>query len=268
MGKVTKYPHGTFSWMDGQTTHVDEDKAFYNAVLGWEYNDIPMGDGEFYYMATKNGENVAGFGKMQADMQAGGVPSHWNAYIAVDDVDAITEKADELGATVIMPPMDVFDSGRMSVVTDPTGANIAFWQANNHIGASLVNEDGALVWNELLTGDIEKSKKFYANLLDWEYQKMDMESMDYWLIKNNGRMNGGIMGKPQGMEEIPPVWMNYIHVDNLDSAIEKVRANGGKIMGEPVDTGESGPGKMALITAPSGAIFQLIQSTTVDEWVE
>ena len=266
MGKVTKYPHGTFSWIDGQSTDVDADKKFYNAVLGWEYNDIPIGENEYYYMASKNGENVAGFGKMQADMQAAGVPSHWNAYVSVDDVDALTEKAGQLGATVVMPPMDVFDSGRMSVITDPTGANIAFWQANNHIGASLVNEDGALVWNELMTGDVEKAKNFYRDLLGWEYQKMN--GMEYWLIKNNERMNGGMMNKPEEMKDMPPVWINYIHVDDIDTALEKVPANGGQVIGEPMDDSENGPGKMALVTAPSGAMFQLIQSTTVDEWVE
>ncbi len=51
----------------------------------------------------------------------------------------------------MMPAFDIGDAGRMSFITDPTGAAVGLWQANRHIGATLVNETGTLIWNELLT---------------------------------------------------------------------------------------------------------------------
>ncbi|GAB4311182.1 MAG: VOC family protein [Phototrophicales bacterium] len=259
MGKVTKYPHGTFCWMDSQSADVEKDKAFYQAVLGWQAHDIPIGEGQFYTMFQKNGGDVAGLGQAQDAT----IPSHWNAYVSVDDVDAITEKVKDLGGQVMMPPMDVFDNGRMAVITDPTGAALAFWQPKSHIGATLVNEDGALVWNELLTTDPEVAMTFFGKLLGWTFSKI--EEIDYWIIHNNERMNGGIMQLAADWGDLPPHWMNYIHVDELDSVLKKVDANGGHLVHGPVDTSA---GTFAIIASPSGAAFSVIQSNTVDEWVE
>ena len=75
----------------------------------------------------------------------------WNTYIAVDDVDAAVDKVGSAGGQVLMPAFDIGDAGRMAFVADPTGAAVALWQANQHIGATLVNEPGALIWDELIT---------------------------------------------------------------------------------------------------------------------
>lgn len=264
MGKVTKYPHGTFSWLDAVSTDAAKDKAFYQAALEWEVNDVPMGDGEFYTMFHKSGDDVAGLGQMQKELQDAGVPSHWNSYVAVDDVDALTAKVEGLGGKVVAPPFDVFDSGRMSVITDPAGATIAFWQAKSHIGATRVNEHGALVWNELATRNPEAAIKFYGDLMGWTFSKM--EEMDYWLIHNNGRMNGGIMRlSDQFGEDAPSYWMNYLHVDDITAAVEKVKSSGGSIAYGPAETGA---GTFATITSPSGAHISLIQTEGLEEWVE
>jgi hypothetical protein len=50
------------------------------------------------------------------------VPPHWQPYAAVDDPDATTAKAKELGGAVFMDPMDVPKVGRIAVLRDPQGA--------------------------------------------------------------------------------------------------------------------------------------------------
>jgi uncharacterized protein len=55
------------------------------------------------------------------------VPTHWLVYFAVDDVDASLAKAQELGATTILPPMQV-DAGRFSIISDPQGAVLSIIQ--------------------------------------------------------------------------------------------------------------------------------------------
>lgn len=57
------------------------------------------------------------------------VPPHWLAYVGVDDIAASTNKARELGATVLQDVMEVGDYGWLSVIMDPTGATIAMWKA-------------------------------------------------------------------------------------------------------------------------------------------
>jgi predicted enzyme related to lactoylglutathione lyase len=55
----------------------------------------------------------------------GGAPSHWMAYVAVDDVDAKARRVEELGGKVCVPPTDIPNTGRFCVITDPTGATLS-----------------------------------------------------------------------------------------------------------------------------------------------
>ena len=56
------------------------------------------------------------------------IPPHWMSYITVDDLDAMVGKAEALQAEIVVPPQDVNDYGRFSLLKDPTGAHIALWQ--------------------------------------------------------------------------------------------------------------------------------------------
>ena len=65
-----------------------------------------------------------------------GIPTHWNCYITVENVADSTAAAEQLGATVVMPPFDVMGAGRMSVLQDPTGAFIQLWEPLTHAGST------------------------------------------------------------------------------------------------------------------------------------
>ena len=211
MYKVSKYPHGTFSWADCSSTDWAGGKQFYAVVLGWETEDLPTGEGTFYTMFKQDSEHFGAINPMQAEMQAQGVPSHWTNYITVDDVDALVAKVTEFGGTVVAEPFDVFDDGRMMIIQEPTGATVALWQAKNTIGAGLVNTVGAMLWNELLTRDPQKAMDFFNKLLGWEYQQ-DGER-DYLMIVNQGRMNGGILNLDDSMPGVPSHFMAYYNLD-------------------------------------------------------
>lgn len=263
MYKVTKYPHGTFSWADCSTTDWTSGKEFYVAVMGWETEDLPMGEGQFYTMFKQDDENVAAISGMSQEMQDGGMPSMWNNYITVDDVDALVGKVTELGGKIVMSPMDVFEDGRMMVVQDPTGGTVSLWQAKNTIGAGLVNTVGAMLWNELTTPDPQKAMDFFKELLGWEYQRNG--EMDYWMIVNNGRMNGGILKLTEEMGDMPPVWLAYYNVGSLDETLKKVTANGGTIH---VQAEAEGVGKFALIADLQGATVYVMEASNIDTWEE
>ena len=86
-----------------------------------------------------------------------GIPPHWDAYITVDDVDAVTKKAASNGGTIVKEPFDVMDVGRMSVIKDPTGAMFCLWTAKKHIGAGILQEPGSITFNELYTNDVDRA---------------------------------------------------------------------------------------------------------------
>lgn len=265
MYKVNKYPHATFCWGDCMSQDADKAKHFYPAVMGWEFEELQMDENYVYTQFKLEGENVAGMGQMTPDMLSAGIPSNWMNMVSVDDAEVIAAKASALGGTLIMPAMDVFEQGRMAMIQDPAGAVFGIWQPNSHIGAGLVNRPGAMCWNELATRDIEGAQKFYGELFGWTFGTLDESGSDYHMIYNNGRANGGMMLMDEKWGEIPPNWMIYFAVDDLDTAIEKVKANAGSLGSEVIN---ASVGKMAVTVDPAGAHFYLIELLETDPWVE
>jgi predicted enzyme related to lactoylglutathione lyase len=111
-----------FVHVELQTNDVVRAKQFYGALLDWKLEELPP-DGE--YTLIQVGEGVGG-GMMQNPVP--GCPSHWLAYISVADLAATTRRAQELGATLLRDRTEVPGFGWFSVLKDPTGAVVAFWQ--------------------------------------------------------------------------------------------------------------------------------------------
>jgi predicted enzyme related to lactoylglutathione lyase len=237
----TEYPAGTFSWADLSTGDSDKAKAFYGEILGWEFEDMPTGDdmgGMVYSMASLNGKTAAAL--FTGD---GSMPPHWNAYATVDDADAAEAKTKELGGTVIMGAFDVLDVGRQLVVQDPGGAYLSLWEPKTHIGASVVNEPGALCWNHLFSSDLDASREFYTGLLGWGWSDDGTFNVD-------GRMNGSAAPLGPEMQGIPPHWGVFFAVADLEATQAKVGELGGTVVMGPAD---AGPGRFISVLDPTGA---------------
>jgi uncharacterized protein len=248
MGERTSYPPGTFSWVDLNTDDQEGAKAFYGALLGWQYEDIPIGDGAVYSMAKLDGHSVAALGPLQGE----GMPPHWNCYVSVDDADASAARAGELGATLLAEPFDVFEAGRMAAFADPQGAVLSVWQPKQNIGAGLVNVPGALSWNDLLSPDVEASAAFYRGLFGWEITEVEGSEGQYWSIANDGRLNGGLMPLPPGGH---PAWNLYFACEDADATIAQAGELGAKTVMGPIEVPNGA--RFAILSDPSNAVFSV-----------
>jgi predicted enzyme related to lactoylglutathione lyase len=246
MGERDRHEHGTFSWTDLATPDAVASKEFYGGLFPWEYTDSPIPDDGVYVMATIGGKAAAAMFETSERHPA------WASYVTVDDVDAMTAKAGELGATVFAEPFDVMDVGRMSTIQDPTGAVFCLWEPRTSIGAEIVNTNGALSLNQLNTSDPEAAERFYAELFGWRFEKMS-DTEPYWGIFRGERVNGGMMPLPPGAP-MPSHWLVYFGIDDLDSAAGQVGSGGGTVMVEPREV----PGGRILVAQdPQGAFFAL-----------
>lgn len=113
-----------FVHVELHTNDIAKAKTFYTKLFGWKLEDVPMPGGA--YTMINVGEGTGGG---MLTNQAPGMPSHWMAYVGVDNIQAATNKAKDLGATVMVEPMQVGNHGWMAVITDPTGATIALWKS-------------------------------------------------------------------------------------------------------------------------------------------
>ena len=256
MGERTSHPPGTFSWVDLGTTDADGAKAFYGALLGWEFQDIPVPGAPPYSMAAIGGLTVAALYAKQ-DEQA---PPAWLSYVTVADADGVATSAAGLGATVVSEPLDVMDAGRMAVLQDPTGAVFAIWQPQRSIGAQLVNDVGSLTMNQLNTSDPQAAQAFYGALFGWTFEQVASGEQEFWSIANGDRLNGGMMPTPRGWE-IPSHWLAYFTVADIDAAVAQIRDLGGGVTVGPLPIPA---GRFAVATDPQGASFALFEGDIDD----
>ncbi len=245
MSQRTSYKPGTFSWADLATSDVDAAQEFYGALHGWEFDPLPIPDGGVYVMARKNGKNVAALAEDTRQ------PPHWNNYVTVESADDAARRAEELGGSVVAPAFDVMDAGRMAVVQDPTGGILCVWEPRENIGAYLVNEPGAMTWNDLTTPDPDAAARFYGELFGWRTEEMP-DSGGYRVIFNGERSNGGMLPPPA--DGIPPNWMPYFGTEDVEQAIPRVKELGGQVMFGPQPVPN---GAFIVIADPQGAICAL-----------
>jgi len=120
-GFVVDEPN-TFGWAELNARGVEKAIPFYEQVFGWTHKQSAMGEGQPpYNELKKDGESILGAWEMNPMVPAQ-VPSYWQIYFNVDDVDAAYDKAIELGATEMLGPQD-FAGGRFAIVSDPQGAS-------------------------------------------------------------------------------------------------------------------------------------------------
>lgn len=256
MSERSEYTPGTFCWPELVASDNDKAKEFYSKLFGWEITDVPIEHDNVYSMAYLKGKESAGLYQMCPEQEEQGVPTHWASYISVANIEEAVEKAESLGATIVVQPMEVFDAGRMAAIIDPTGAMISMWQPMKHIGATIVNEHGALVWNELTTNDTEKAKEFYTELFGWQAQDMDFNGITYTMFMNGDRPAAGMLPIQEDWC-VPPTWFVYFAVDDCDSIADEAVALGGTIVSPAKDLPEVG--RTAFLADSQGGAFAVIK---------
>jgi predicted enzyme related to lactoylglutathione lyase len=110
-----------FKFMEMHSGDVAKAKSFYTELFGWNAEEFPMPTGGSYTFLKSGGEGIGG-------IQKGEGPSHWLAYVGVDDAAASTKRARSLGAKVEVDCQEIPGMGTMSVFVDPNGARFALWQ--------------------------------------------------------------------------------------------------------------------------------------------
>ena len=260
MPRITSYRHGVPAWVDVTSPDIPASAEFYAGMFGWVLGPDMGPDAGGYRLFTKDGVTVAGLGVQQE-----GVPPAWTTYVAVDDLDAVTARVDELGGVLAVPPMDLpNDSGRIAFVVDPTGGFLGLFQAGpNHAGSGVANEPGSVVWNELSTRDPDAAMAFLDPLLGWSTQPMDDGGMGYRVILVAGRAVGGVMPMGPGFPaEVPTHWMTYFAVADAPHAADRAVALGGTVIVPPFETPV---GTMSVLADPFGAPFAVGAMTAPDD---
>lgn len=246
--------HGRFLWYELMTTDTTAAKAFYAAVVGWGARQAMPAMA--YSLFTAAERPVCGLTDLPAEARAMGVEPRWIGYVGVDDVDAAADMIRRLGGAIHVPPTDVRDVSRFSVVADPQTATFALfkWQNPSHAPPPEPGTEGGVGWHELLAADWRKAFAFYHELFGWQKAGTDVDATGaYQLFSVSGQTIGGMFTKP-AMVPVP-FWLFYFTTADIDAAAQRVRAFGGHVLEGPVEM--TGGMRVARCMDPQGAMFAL-----------
>ena len=270
MGERDGYMPGVPCWVDTSQPDPEAAVAFYSGLFGWEFADAMPGSAGDYFIARLRGGDVA------AVAQSGGGSTVWNTYIWVDSADETAARVFEAGGRVVSPPFDVGDAGRMAVFADPEGAAFRVWQANRHRGARIVNEHGAVNFNNLNTRDVEGAKAFYGSVFGWDTFGLPGGAAmwrragygDFLELSEPGirKRMAAVAAAPEGFEDVvatlvpiadddaetPAHWSVTFAVDDADATAENAADLGARVVVPPFDAPWV---RMTVITDPQGATF-------------
>ena len=247
-----------FVWHELLAVDPPAAKDFYPAVVGWTTEEWKTPPGAPPYTMWMTGKtSIGGLMALPEEARKAGAPPHWLGYVSVADVDASLAQAKKLGAKVHAGPMDLPEVGRIVVLADPQGAAIALFTPK---GAGMSPPEqppvGAVSWNELATDDWSKAFEFYSQMFGWtKGDAMDMGPMGIYQIltpAGGGVPFGAMFNRPP---QIPVSnWLYYFRVADLDAAIGKAKARGGKLLNGPMDVPG---GRIAQFMDSQGAAFAL-----------
>ena len=267
------YPAGVPCWVDTHQPDVHAAADFYGGLFGWELDNVLPADAPNQYLIGRlHGGDVGAIGSQPEDGQP---MTAWKTYIWVDDTVVTCANVWNAGGRVITEPFDVMDAGRMAVCADPEGATFCLWQADQHRGAQIVNEPGAVNFNDLHTRDVEAARAFYGAVFGWEalpfgpdggmwrlpgYAEF-LERSDPGLRERNAEL-----GAPEGFADVvasfatipadkpdvPAHWGVTFAVADADATAARAAELGGTVDVAPFDAPWV---RQTIITDPQGATF-------------
>jgi uncharacterized protein len=242
-------------WYELMTTDTGAAETFYKKVIGWSSKPFE-GSPDPYTLFKRSGDvQVAGLMKTPEGMN---MPPFWAMYLGVPKLEEAVAHIKRLGGSELSGIIDVPTIGRLQMLKDPQGAAFYIIQpGSTEERPEKAPEVGEGSWHELTTTDAAAAMKFYTEVFGWQPSDvMDMGPMGkYYMFNRPIGMIGGMMNKPPEMSSVPPYWMIYFRVADINEATARVKANGGAILNGPIEV----PGGDWVVNAkdPQGAMFSL-----------
>ncbi|MEU1469164.1 VOC family protein [Streptomyces sp. NPDC005761] len=249
--KLTAPVPGGPCWIELSTSDVPAAKSFYAALFGWRAETDPREEAGGYTVAHLGDDRVAALSPTYQP----GQPPAWTVSFAVEDADATARRATGAGGSLLVGPMDVFEEGRFAVLADPSGAVFSLWQGRAFAGADLFNEPGTLGWTELVTREGARALAFYPDVFGWTVKAS--QTYPQWGI--DGEDFGGVLTLDDSFPaEVPPHWLPYIAVTDVDATAATAQSGGGDLLMLPTDI--AGGRRIAVVRDPQGAAFGIYRA--------
>lgn len=244
---------GAPCWVSLTSRDLEGTKAFYSAVLGWEWRQGKLGDR--FRVATSNGVPVAGVGAVATMWQ---MAVTWTAYFAVPSADVAVSRAQERGGTIAVGPI-AFRPGRAALLADRDGASFGIWEGEL-FGDWETWRASSPSYIRLHTRDAFDAAMFYGEVLEWATGRPGSCEVMYEggevVLRSRGEAVARIVSGALGAAPDPtirPHWQVHFAVTDIAACVRDTQAAGGTVLRHGEDE--------ALLRDPEGAQFTVTKRT-------
>ncbi len=253
---------GAPCWVNLLVEDLAGAKAFYSAVLGWEFGQGSLGAG--FSIALAAGRPVAGLGTRRPGLAPAVA---WAPYFAVRDADKAASRIRERGATLAVGPLRLGE-GRAGIAADREGAVFGFWEGavpawavdGAPVRTWAVGEGSAPARLDLETRDMFGAAVFYGEVFEWAKEMPDRVDVDFRhghvvvaFAERTALTLHEAAARPDEGARAQPRWMVNFEVDNLERAVRTALLNGGA---RPAGVSpRASAGFSRVLQDPEGALF-------------
>lgn len=236
----------------------EREVQFYSRVL-------TTGEKPFWREDLMNdrGMPVIGLGKRIPEYE--GLPLQWMVHIQVEDVAATVRRALELGGKEIMHGKDEQGNSQWAALFDPNGAAFGVMPLVTADQmppgtTDITGPVGCIAWADLTVPDAAATRDFYRQVIGWSSEDCPMTDggdsyADYNMLAPDGNAVAGVCHARGTNTDVPPVWMLYLPVGDLDESVRRVEAEGGKV--RKASKGSDGKLSGAVVEDPVGVVFAI-----------
>lgn len=245
---------GEIVFADLVTTDVEGAARFYSAVFGWE---LRRSDDPGYIELVHSTELIGAIAAFDEDVEPGS--ARWLPSVSVPDVDTTASAVVAMGGTILEPPSEFPDRGRLAVVSDSEGAVLVLLRSSS---GDPERASGGFGWAELWSQDLAKAVRFYESVLGYQaLQSTRAAAPPTVVLTSEGAARATIVAAPG--EGIEPNWVPYVEVADARTTLSNVRRHGGIVLATSDDV-ETDDGTFAAIIAdPTGGVFGIqVQEAT------
>ncbi len=246
---------GSYAHLRLSSTDPAGTRAFYEEVFGWRFE--PTGASDSLTWRAANGPH----GTLVPRSQAGDLPPTLCALL-VEDVGDHIGAVRVAGGQVLDSELDGLPDGRGAVFQAPGDVVQALWApADASQAQAQLTEPpeqpapGSVVHVEMHSTARPATQRFFERVFDWPFQ--ELEETEYFVFTPPSRPDGGLFQREDGPFE-PPATLVYLLAEDVRDALDRVRAAGGKVLGERYEI--DGFGAFGIFEAPGGLVQAVWES--------
>lgn len=233
--------------------------------LGFYSQVLTTGAGPLWGEDLLNNLGIPIIGLGQWTPEYDHLPLQWMPHIQVEDVARSAARAVELGGQELLHGKDDAGNSLWAGLLDPNGAGFGIIPVPPVDAVPKVDEGtntGSIAWLDITVPDAAGAKDFYQAVAGWSVEEFAMKDdagtyHDFSMLDASGQAVAGICHARGPNTGLPPVWLLYLPVGDLNESLRRVESGGGKIL--QVGPESADHPQTVAVQDPLGVSFALIE---------